>query len=136
MNNHEDFYKNIGGVYCPYFKESVYFTNIGLDHISFKNKYTARTAKDKDARVRLLPTAIEILGQSHTLQGKTCRQRFEERSINSRIEIALVVVTYYEFIAIIGSIRAKVIIKQTEHDNKKMFLSVIPFFKQKMPPEE
>ena len=137
MDNYEEFYKKIGKAYCPYFREDVHFTNVGLDHIGFKNKYTARTTRDKSMRCRLLPVAVEILGQSHTLQGKTHRRRFEKRQVNSRVEIALVEVVYYEFIAVIGNDRVKVVIKQAEHDKEKVFLSVIPYFKQqKMPLDE
>lgn len=132
---HETFYKNIEKVFCPYFKEDIHFTETGLDHLKFKNKNTARTLKDQNMRLRLLPVVIQILKLSHTLQGKSQRQRFEERFVNNRKEKALVVVTYYEFIAILDDQRVKVVLKQIA-DGNKIFLSVIPFFKQKSPPIE
>ena len=127
-------YNAIQRVYCPYFKEHIYYTRTGLEHLKFKNKFKARTEKDLRFRTMLLPISVEIIAQSHTLQGKICRRGFEERYVNNRKEIALTDVTYYEFLAIINERRAKVVIKQIENGNK-IFLSVIPVFKQKMPPE-
>ncbi len=82
--------------------------------------------------MRLLPTAISAIGMSHTLQNISYRRRFEERYVNQRKETALIGVTYYEFIAIINFSRIKVVIKEIDGD-KKIFLSVIPLFNQKMP---
>jgi len=131
----EEYYKSIGKVYCPYFKEYIHFTDAGLKHIRFKNEHTVRTSKDRETRIRLVPIAVEIIGASHTLQDKTWQKRFEYRYVNSRKELALTGVTCYEFLAIIKDLKAKVVIKQIEN-NKKIFLSVIPLFKQKMPLEQ
>ncbi len=128
-------YGSIGKVYSPYFKEYIYFTPVGLEHLKFKNRFTARTEKDKRMRTNLLPIAVKIIEQSHTLQNRQYRKRFEERHINNRKEKILLLVSYFEFIAIIDNFRATVIIKQIEN-MEKVFLSVIPTFKQKMPPEE
>ena len=133
MEYQEDFYARIGQVYCPYFRESVYFTRTGFEHLKLKHKYKARTEKDRAMRFRLLPIALKLLSSSYTLQGKIARNNFEYRYINNRKEIALVLVTYYEFMAIIDGKKIKVIIKQIEN-NERIFLSVIPLFKQKMPP--
>ncbi len=129
----EEFYKKIGKVYCPYFKEEIHFTSEGLFHLKFKTKFKARVTKDAQTRLRLIPTAIGIIKASHTLQGKDVRQNFEFRFVNSRKELALRTVTYYELIAIIDNVKAKVILKQIENEHKT-FLSVIPLFKQKTPP--
>ncbi|MEK7095228.1 MAG: hypothetical protein AAB917_01045 [Patescibacteria group bacterium] len=131
----EKIYKDIGKVYCPYFKDYINFTRVGFEHLNFKNKYRARPAKDRNMRFKLLPLAVQILSLSHTLQNISSRNRFEERTVNNRRETALMLVIYYEFIAIISQKRMKIIIKQIE-SRDKIFLSVIPFFKQKTPPEE
>ncbi len=131
----DHFYKSIDRVYCPYFKDYIHFTDAGFDHIRFKNKHTVRTSKDMNMRLRLLPIAIKIIGNSHTLQNKTYRQRFENRYVNGRKETAIQQVTYYELTAMLDEIRLKIVIKQTER-TEKIFLSVIPLFKQKIPPEE
>jgi len=128
-------YGSIGKVYCPYFKEYIYFTRTGLEHLKFKSKFKARPEKDYHMRVRLLPTAVQIIGQSHTLQGKSSRRRFEHRYMHGRKETALMCVSYFEFIAIIENTRAKVVIKQIEN-GEKVFLSIIPDFKQKTSLEE
>lgn len=86
-------------------------------------------------RFGLLHISTKVLSDSHTLQGKSYRNRFEVRYINSRKEVALTGVNYYEFIAIIENIRVKVVIKQIKNE-EKIFLSVIPLFKQKMSPVE
>jgi hypothetical protein len=135
IEEYEKIYNAIGKVYCPYFKDYVYFTRTGLEHLKFKAKYKARNAKDQEMRIRLLPTAVRTLGDSHTLQNKAWRRRFEERYVNSRKEIALIGVYYYEFLAIIDGYRVKVVVKEI-HGSDKIFLSVIPCFKQKMPLEE
>ncbi len=131
----EKFYKSIGKVYCPYFKEQIHFTELGFEHIRFKNKNTTRTPKDQEVRMKLLPVAVKIISLSNTLQGKLSRNRFEERLVNNRNEMALTSVTYYEFMAIIDSRKAKVVIKEII-GKEKVFLSIIPLFKQKTPPIE
>lgn len=114
-------YKEIGSVFCPYFKGYIAFNADGLEHLKFKRKGVIRTPKDRDARIRIFPIAIKILLQSHTVQGIISRNRFEKRTIHSRKEIALSRVTYYEFLAIIDQVRAKVILKQIE-DGPRTFL--------------
>ncbi|MDE2188434.1 MAG: hypothetical protein KGJ35_01755 [Patescibacteria group bacterium] len=131
----EAFYKNIGKIYCPYFKDYIHFTDVGIDHLRFKNKFTLRTEKDRDMRIKMLPRAIHLIGKTVTLQNRSYRRRFETRYINSRKENILTDVKYYEFVAIIEERHIRVVIKQIEN-KEKVFLSVIPLFKQKMPLEE
>ncbi len=134
-NDREKLYRSIGKIYCPYFKETVHFTELGFEHIRFKNRNKSRTIKDQNMRFKLLPNVVRIINLSHTLQGKLYKNRFEERFINNRREIALTQVIYYEFLAIIDDKKIKVIIKEIT-GKEKVFLSVIPFFKQKTPPIE
>jgi hypothetical protein len=131
----EKFYKSIGKVYCPYFKDDIYFSDKGLEHLGFKNYFTPRTNADSSMRFKLLPCVVEIIRLSNTFQGFTSRNRFEYRFTNNRKEKALSFVKYYEFMAIINNRKMKVIIKQIENGNK-MFFSVIPLFKEKTPPFE
>ncbi len=131
----EEFYKSIGKTYSPYFKDYIYFTDVGFKHIRFKNEQLMRPSKDIEMRIRLLPIVIKIIGASHTVQNKTIRKRLEHRYVNSRKELAMIDVTYYEFIAIIDDWRVRVVIKQV-NNAEMIFLSVIPAFKQKMPLEE
>jgi len=126
-NGAEKFYKRIGGIYCPYFKEKIIFNTKGLKHLKFKSNRQARPEKDQYSRLKLIHLAPEVLKQSHTLQGIWQIRRFEVQKMNSRWERVMKDVTYYEFIAIIDTIRLKVIIKQVL-GREKHFWSVIPFW--------
>jgi hypothetical protein len=126
-NEAEKFYKEIGDIYCPYFKEKIVFNAKGLKHLKFKSNRQARPGKDQYSRLKLIHLAPEILKQSRTLQGIWQIKRFEVQKTNSRWEQIMKDVTYYEFIAVIDTIRLKVIIKQVL-GGEKHFWSVIPFW--------
>jgi hypothetical protein len=135
IKSNEEFYRSIEKVYCPYFKDYIYFNDVGLEHLRFKNSFTIRPTKDSVVRFNLMSKVVKILTISHTLQGISNRNRFENRFVNGRKEKALLFVKYYEFIAIIDTKKIKIIIKQTE-GNPKIFLSVIPLYKEKTPLHE
>ena len=124
----EDFYKNISAVYCPYFKEKVSFNTQGLDHLKFKLRRKARLPQDQYMRFKLLHLAPLIITASNTLQGIWETKHFEDIRNRNRTDTLLTPVTYYEFIAIIGHTRVKVIIKQIE-SGQKFFWSLIPYWK-------
>lgn len=123
----EKFYKRISDIYCPYFKEKIAFNTKGLKHLKFKSNRQARPGKDQYSRLKLIHFAPEVLKQSHTLQGISRIRRFEVQQMNSRWERVIKDVAYYEFIAVIDTIRLKVIIKQVL-GGEKYFWSVIPFW--------
>ncbi len=114
----EDFYKSIGKVYCPYFKEDVAFNAKGLEHLKFKGKNKVRVIADQYKRFKLLRLAPKIIKVSHTLQEFFTEKRFEKQNINSRWENRLVQVIYYGFVAIFDNTRVKIIIKEIEGGNK------------------
>lgn len=124
----EKLYKEIASVYCPYFKSEVVFNAKGLEHLKFKDKNKARSAKEQYIRLRLLKLAPEIIKKSHTLQEVFETKRFEQQKINSRWEHRLVNVTYYGFVAIVNKARIKIIVKEIEGGNK-FFWSLIPFWR-------
>jgi len=124
----EKFYKAIGEVYCPYFKEKIKFNSKGWKHLRFKANRKARSKKDQYARFKLLYLAPEVLKQSHTLQGIWQTKGFEYQKINKRWENILKNITFYEFIAVLDNVRVKVIVKQVE-DGEKYFWSIIPFWR-------
>ena len=126
-NEAEKFYKRIGDIYCPYFKEKIAFNTKGLKHLKFKANRQARPEKDQYSRLKLIHLTPEVLKESHTLQGIWQIRRFEVQKMNSRWERVMKDVTYYEFIAVIDTIRIKVIIKQV-FGGEKHFWSVIPFW--------
>ena len=124
----EELYKSIGEVYCPYFKEKIYFNVQGLEHLKFKRRNKMRLDKDQYMRLKLLHLAPEILRLSHTLQGIFETKKFERIRAHNRTDNILKPVNYYEFIAVIKRNRIRVIIKQID-GGQKFFWSIVPFWK-------
>ena len=125
----EIFYKTLKEVYCPYFKESIAFNAKGLDHIKFKDWNRTRTIEDQYLRLKFLHLAPEVIKKSNTLQEFRKTKNFERQKINSRWEQRMVNVKYYAFIAILESVRIKVIVKEIE-GSKIIFWSLCPYWKQ------
>ncbi len=124
----ESFYKSIEDVYCPYFKEKISFNSQGLEHLKFKQRDVARLKQDQYMRFKLINLAPEIIKISSSIQGIWETKKFEHVKTKSKWKYVLKNVTYYEFIAVINRNRARIIIKQIE-DGKKIFWSIIPFWK-------
>ncbi len=76
-NKGEIFYKSIGEIYCPYFKEKVSFEAQGLEHLKFKRRSKSRSENDQYMRFKLIHLAPEILKLSHTVQGILETKKFE-----------------------------------------------------------
>jgi len=123
----EDFYTTIDAIHCPYFGEKIAFNAKGLRHLKFKTDKQARPHKDQYSRLKLIKYAPEILELSKTVQGIWSVRRFEEQKTNNRWEWTMKDVVYYEFIAVLDSVRVKVIVKQVAGEGK-YFWSVIPFW--------
>lgn len=123
----ETFYKNIGEIYCPYFKEKVSFNSKGLEHLKFIQREKARLEKDQYMRFKLIHLAPEILKLSHTVQGVFETKKFEKIRMHSRTDMVLKPVIYFEFIAVIKRNRVRIIVKQIEN-GQKFFFSIIPFW--------
>jgi hypothetical protein len=123
----EEIYKIIGEVYCPYFQEKISFNAQGLEHLKFKQREKARPEQDQYMRFKLIHLAPEILKLSHTIQGILETKKLERIRVNSRTDILLKPVAYFEFIAVIKRNRVKVVIKQID-GGQKFFWSIIPFW--------
>ncbi len=123
----ESFYKNIGEVDCPYFKDKISFNAQGLEHLKFKQRGRARPERDQYMRLKLIHLAPEVLKSSHTVQGIFETKVFERIRVNGRTENILKPVSYYEFIAVIKRNRLRIIVKQID-GGKKFFWSIIPFW--------
>ena len=123
----EVMYKIIGDIHCPYFKSKVSFDARGLEHLKYKRRGKSRNDQDQYMRLKLIRIAPEILKLSHTLQGKLEATKLEHIKTNNRWELAMKQVTYYEFIALIGRERCKVIVNQIERE-QLYFWSIIPFW--------
>ncbi len=123
----EQFYATVDKVRCPYFGGDIAFNAKGLRHLKFKSDSQARPHKDQYSRLKLIHYAPEVLRLSKTVQGIWLVKRFEEQKTNSRWERVMKEVSYYEFIAVLDSIRIKVIVKEVM-GGEKHFWSVIPFW--------
>lgn len=123
----EALYKNIGKVYCPFFKTDIFFNTQGLEHLKFKRREKARLEHDQYMRFKLIHLAPEIISASHTLQGILKTKKFERVRSHNRTDQILKPVNYYEFIAVVNRDRVKVIVKQIDN-GEKIFWSIIPFW--------
>ena len=127
----ENRYKQIGTVRCPYLNDDVAFNAMGLEHLKFMRKNHARVIGDQLIRMRLFPSAPEILKLSHTVQGVTHTRHLEPIRTNQRNEIKMLSVSYYEFVAILHDKRVRVVVKKIDN-GPKFFWSIIPFWKYDM----
>lgn len=123
----EVFYKTISEVYCQYFKEKIAFNAKGLKHLKFKSDQQARPRADQYSRLKLLHLAPKVLELSRTVQGIWETKIFEAQKTNSQWKHALKPVIFYEFIAVLDSIRVKIIIKEV-YGGEKHFWSIVPFW--------
>ncbi|MEK7452718.1 MAG: hypothetical protein AAB614_00620 [Patescibacteria group bacterium] len=124
----EEFYKSINSIFCPYFNENVNFNAKGLDHIKFKKWNKPRTTSDQCMRLRFIEYAPKVINKSHTLQGYSKKKEFERVKRNTRWDLVLIDVEYYEFISVLDDVRIKVIVKYVP-GGSKYFWSIIPFWK-------
>lgn len=123
----EELYKSLQPVLCPYLQKKVHFNAQGLEHLKFKRRGHARHRQDQYMRFKLLHLAPEVLKLSRTVQGVLKTKHFERIRMHSRTDMKLVLVIYYEFVAVLGSSRVKVIVKEID-DGDPSFWSLIPFW--------
>lgn len=125
------FYREIKKVYCPYFRENIFFNNKGIKHIKFKSEGRARERKDQYIRLKNIQLAPLIIKKSSTVQEIHNKKIFVNVKTNKRREKILKQAIYYGFVAIIddGNFRKrlKIIVRQIEGGNKH-FWSIIPFW--------
>lgn len=124
----ENIYSKLSEGYCAYFKEKVSFNSQGMEHLKFKRQRQARPQQDQYMRLKLIHLAPIVLEKSATLQGIWETKDFVKVRSHNRTDTLLKNVTYYEFIAVIDSVRVKIIVKQIEN-GKKIFWSIIPYWK-------
>jgi len=128
QNKIEKEYKNINSIFCPYLKKDILFNAKGLEHLKFKRRNHARPRQDQYIRFRCLPLVSEILSLSHTLQGYQEKNEMIRVKNKQRWTHEMKSVEYFEFIAVIKTIRVRVIIKK-EDGGEPFFWSIIPFWK-------
>jgi hypothetical protein len=122
----ESFYKSIGPIKCPYFSgECVYFNSTGFEHLVFKEWNKTRSQTEQYTRFRLLPLAVSVIKKSGTLQEFDERKLFVRTKSKDGWNKVMKTVKYYVFVAIVGELRLKVIVKEIE-GGQKNFHSVYP----------
>lgn len=104
-------YMEIDKVFCPYFKDYVYFTQKGFKHLIWKRELGKRPSGDIVRRLKSIKYAIETVCRSGTLQEYT-----EDKG------------QYFAFVSITNSNKYKIIILKDKMSQYK-FLSVIPNYK-------
>lgn len=100
-------YKSWKKIYCPALKNNVHFTSKGWQHIQ-QEKW--RTKSEKETRLKLLPVAKNILGETTTIQNKRLQNYHSVPHL------------HYEFTALKGGIRVTVVV--IEDKGQYDFLSV------------
>ncbi len=122
-------YEKIGKVWCPYLEDHVRFNNKGFEHLLFRTWNRGRSELEQYTRLRLLSLVPKIIAKSHTLQEYDERKIFVRQKINSRWEQRVKMVRYYVFIAIVKTVRLKIIVKEIE-GGEKFFHSLYPSWKK------
>lgn len=123
----KELYEKISDVWCPYFGEKIQFNAKGWRHLIFKDDRQARSREDQYARLKLFHLVPEVLHKSRTLQGILQKKCFEEIKSTGRWRKEMKDVTFYEFVAVLDSVRLKIVIKEVI-GGQKHFWSVIPFW--------
>lgn len=120
-------YNKLPGVFCPYFKEKVYFSSEAFQHLLYKGspKLKERDRTSQYMRLKLFHLVPKLLSLTKTLQEYHHENHFVAVKYNKRREKVLKEVQYWGFIAIIENRKIKVIVKQTGH-GLKQFWSIIP----------
>ncbi len=126
--NAEDVYKTLTAIPCPYLKADVHFNAKGFEHLKFKSRDKARNRMDQYTRFKLVHIVPEIIRRSHTVQGIWETNEWESQKSHGRWEKRQRPVMYYEFVAVIGKARLKVIVKKVEGLDPH-FWSLIPFWR-------
>jgi len=121
----EEYYESIGSVWCPYLQENVHFNTEGFQHLLFKSWNRTRVRAEQYTRLRLLRLVPDIIAKSHTLQEYEERSLLIKQKVNSRWEKRMKRVRYYVFIAIVKTVRLKIIVKEIE-GGAKFFYSLYP----------
>jgi|SRR3989338_8749291 len=101
-------------VYCPAFKENVYFTLLGWNHIVGNSK-KHRSQSDVYRRLKLLPLAKDIISRSGTIQSI--------KVVNNITMYALDSIETIEVNGVKVTTKIRVIVLQTKSGKK--FLSIM-----------
>lgn len=126
--NAKNYYQSIGKVWCPYFKDFVYFNSIGFEHLLFKSKNNTRKLDQQYLRLKFLKLVPKIILRSGTLQEFREKRIFVKQKINFKWEKRKKIVKFYGFIAIVDGVRLKIVIRDIE-GGFKGFYSIFPYWR-------
>ena len=121
----ENYYKKVGKTFCPAFKEFVYFNAEGFNHLVYKGDRTERSKEIQVLKFNLLGNARKLVEMATTFQEydeeirEVVVKKFKRKERESRV------FKYWGLIAIMGTWKIKVIIRQIGN-GQKHFWSVIP----------
>ncbi|MEK7161692.1 MAG: hypothetical protein AAB729_03315 [Patescibacteria group bacterium] len=121
----EEEYKRITKVRCPYLNGDVHFNAEGFEHLLYKKWDSPRSKEEQYTRLKLLPLAVKVISQSHTLQEYNESKMFVRVQSNSKWTKELKLVKYYIFMAVLNNVLVKIIVREIEGRNKN-FYSIIP----------
>ncbi|MEK7576266.1 MAG: hypothetical protein AAB482_01090 [Patescibacteria group bacterium] len=122
----QSFYNGIRKVSSPVFKQDIYFTAEGFNHIIFKGAHTERERSSQVLRFKLLPLAVKLVTISTTCQEfEETIKEFEVKSYKKK-EKKTKPVKYWGLIAIIDGRKVKVIIRKIGDNGTMHFWSVVP----------
>ena len=93
------YYKTLGHILSPFFKEEISFNNKGWSHIIRKGS-GLRPQKEVQKRLENLKDSVEILKIATTVQEKEIRKILDKNT------------EYYGFVAIINENKIKVIVRK------------------------
>lgn len=119
-------YNKIGRVAAPVFdNELVHFTSEGFNHLVYKDARTERSKETQVMKFRLLGNALKLVKLATTFQEyEESIKEFTVQQFKKRGRVSKVV-KYLGLIAIMGTWKIKVIIRQVGNGHKH-FWSVIP----------
>ncbi len=121
-----NFYNNIGKIFSPIFKEEIYFSAEGFNHIVFKGSRSEREKSSQILRFKLLPLATKLIQISTTYQEfEETLKEFEVKSYKKRVRKTRPV-KYWGIIAIIDGRKIKVIVRKIGDNGHLHFWSIVP----------
>ncbi len=80
INQQRQWYRTIKSTYCLALKEDVIFNSQGLRHLRYDGRGVARSKKEYHKRIKLLPSALNIVKSSPVFSSHDRRYKTEAKS--------------------------------------------------------
>ena len=115
-------YKEIGRIYSPILKETIYFTSMGFNHLLYKRHRSPRKVSEQYLKLMCVDYLTDVVTK--------CRQVSQVRKIRRKFKGRWKKLVYYELIHEVKTgIKIKVIIERIGKGKLK-FRSVMPYDKK------